>query len=112
MSFNTSRGDTSPRDTAEGMPFGLATTVCDTGMGLETLGGLERDPWSRRSEPARQYNSTVTPHKGAQWEGGGNVWKSIGSSLMNSQAIEYYQAIRSHKARPKNIPSRPRKDRK
>lgn len=70
VSFNTPRGDTSPRDMAEGMPFGLATTVCDTGMGLETLKGLDRDPWPRRSEPARQYNSTVTPHRGAQRGGG------------------------------------------
>lgn len=70
MSFNTPRGDTSPRDMAEKCLWIGYELYGLRGVWLLGVQDGNRSPWPRCSEPARQYSSTVTSHR----EGSGSPW--------------------------------------
>lgn len=97
------QGGTQVRETWLRDAFGLATIVWFTGIGV--LGWDEVHGRDAVSRPGSTVVQLLHTGKG----GGpmGNVWKSIGSSLMNSQATEYYQVLRSHKTRPKRCLVKP-----
>lgn len=104
MSFDTPKGDTSPSDMAEKCLW-IGYDLYGLWGGAGVQDGTEahgRDAVSRPGSTVAQQYSDFTQGRG--WVPTGNVWKPIGSSLMNSQAIEYYQVPRSHKSRPKKLP--------